>query len=195
MKPTKVGLIGWGIVGAGASKILIENAALIRRKLGWSLELAKIADIDLERPRPVSVDRSLLTRDANDILDDPEIEIVVELVGGLTTAKDLILQAIARGKHVVTANKALLATNGREIFTAAAEAGVDVLFEAAVGGGIPIIRSLKEGLNANQIQHFYGILNGTSNYILTRMTEEGHGLRTGVERSPGPGVRRGGSHL
>ncbi len=173
MDPTKVGIIGWGIVGGGTAKILCDDAELIRRKLGWPLVLKKIADLDITSPRDVQVDPSILTTDTAEIINDPEIEIVVEAVGGFEPARTFILQAIAAGKHVVTANKALLATHGRELFEAAAAAGVDILWEAAVGGGIPIVRSLKEGLAANHINHFFGILNGTSNYILTKMTEEG----------------------
>ena len=173
MNQTKVGLIGWGTVGSGVARILLEEQELIGQKLGWPLELKKIADLDLESSRPVKVDPGLLTTDAAGVINDPEIEIVVELIGGYEPAKTYILEALAAGKHVVTANKALLAAHGRDIFEAAARAGRDVLFEAAVAGGIPIIRSLKEGLPANRIDHFFGILNGTSNYILTKMTREG----------------------
>lgn len=173
MKPTNVGIIGWGVVGTGTAKILMEQAALIEKKLGWPLVLKKIADLDLTTPRGISLSAEMLTTDAGDILEDPEIDIVVELIGGYEPAKTFTLKAIRAGKHVVTANKALLATHGREIFQAAAEAGVEVLYEAAVGGGIPIIRSMKEGLSANRFEHFFGILNGTSNYILTKMTDEG----------------------
>ena len=173
MRPTTVGMIGWGTVGSGTIKILLEDRDLIVQKLGWPVVLKKIADLDLTSPRPVQPDPSLLTQDAWEIINDPEIDIVVELIGGYEPAKTFILAAIAAGKHIVTANKALLAVHGREIFEAASRNGVDVLFEASVGGGIPIIRSLKEGLAANHINYFFGILNGTSNYILTKMTEEG----------------------
>ena len=173
MKQTTVGIIGWGTVGSGAIKILLEDRDLIVQKLGWPVVLKKVADLDLTTPRPVHLDPELLTQDASEIINDPEIDIVVELIGGYEPARTFILEAIAAGKHIVTANKALLAVHGREIFEAAARNGVDVLFEASVGGGIPIIRSLKEGLVANHINYFFGILNGTSNYILTKMTEEG----------------------
>ncbi len=172
MKPIGVGIIGWGTVGSGTARLLQEDNLLIEQKLGWPLELRKIADLDIETPRAFPVDRSLLTTDAGEIIRDPDIDIVVETIGGFEPARTFILQAIAAGKHVVTANKALLATHGKEIFRAAAEAGVDVMFEASVCGGIPIIRSLKEGLAANRIERFFGILNGTSNYILTKMTQE-----------------------
>jgi homoserine dehydrogenase len=173
MKSTRVGIIGWGTVGAGVAKLLLEDRDLIRRKLGWHLDLAKVADLDLTTPRPVAIDADRLTTDASEIIDDPGIEIVVELIGGYEPARRFILEALAKGKHVVTANKALLAAHGPEIFQAAHRHGVDVLFEAAVGGGIPIIRSLKEGLAANRVHQVFGILNGTSNYILTKMTREG----------------------
>jgi len=173
MNPIKVGLIGWGTVGSGTAKILLEEQDLITRKAGWPVILKKIADLDLETPRPVKVDPGLLTREAAEVIRDPEIKIVIELIGGVEPARTYILEAMAQGKHVVTANKALLAVHGREIFEAAARAGVDLLFEASVAGGIPIIRTLKEGLLANHINYFFGILNGTSNYILTKMTKEG----------------------
>jgi len=173
MNPIKVGLIGWGTVGSGAAKILLEEQDLIAKKVGWPVILKKIADLDLESPRPVKVDPGLLTREAAEVIHDPEIKIVIELIGGEEPARSYILEAMAQGKHVVTANKALLAVHGRDIFEAAARAGVDLLFEASVAGGIPIIRTLKEGLLANHINYFFGILNGTSNYILTKMTKEG----------------------
>jgi homoserine dehydrogenase len=133
----------------------------------------RIADLDITTPRPVTVDPALLTTDANAILDDPAIAVVIELIGGYEPARSFVLRAIANGKHVVTANKALLAQHGEEIFQAAERAGVDVLFEASVGGGIPIISAIKENLGANRFQSVFGILNGTCNYILTRMTDEG----------------------
>ena len=187
MKPTYVGLIGWGTVGSGAAKILLEDRDLLEQKLGWPVVLKKIADLDVVSPRPVEVDPGILTTDAGEILDDPEIEIVMEMIGGFEPARTFILRAIEAGKHVVTANKALLATYGRGIFEAADRAGVDVLYEASVGGGIPLIRSLKEGLAANRIEHFFGILNGTSNYILTKMTEEGIDFKTALTEAQNKG--------
>ena len=187
MKPTYVGLIGWGTVGSGAARILLEDRDLLEQKLGWPLVLKKIADLDITSPRPVEVDPGILTTDAGRILDDPEIGIVMEMIGGFEPARTFILKAIEAGKHVVTANKALLATYGREIFEAADRAGVDVLYEASVGGGIPLIRSLKEGLAANRIEHFFGILNGTSNYILTKMTEEGIDFKTALAEAQAKG--------
>jgi len=173
MKTINVGMIGFGTVGSGTAKLLLEEKDLITQKLGLSLKLKKIADLDIERPRPVRVDRSLLTVDPAEILNDPEIEIVIQLIGGDDSARTLMLEAISKGKHIVTANKALLASCGHEIFKKAEEYGVEVMFEASVGGGIPIIRALKEGLAANRINHFFGILNGTANYILTKMSAEG----------------------
>ena len=171
-----VGVIGFGTVGTGVAKILLENAALIRRRVGVPIELVRIADLDVTRDRGVTLPAGVLTNDAKAVLNDPNIHIVVELIGGYDFAKRLLLDAIAAGKEVVTANKALLALHGEEIFAAASRRGVDVGFEASVGGGIPVIQAVKEGLAANAIQSIYGIINGTSNYILSRMTNEGIGF-------------------
>jgi len=168
-----VGLIGFGTVGTGVAKVLFENAALISRRVGVPVELLRIADLDITRDRGVAVPAGVLTTDAKQVLSDPAIDIVIELVGGYDFAKRVMLEAIAAGKHVVTANKALLALHGEEIFEAASRQGVDLGFEASVGGGIPVIRALTEGLAANRIESIYGIINGTSNYILSRMTHEG----------------------
>ncbi|GJL69350.1 MAG: homoserine dehydrogenase [Nitrospirales bacterium] len=168
----QVGLIGFGTVGTGVVKILQENAGLIAKRVGVPVSLVRIADLDVTTDRGVSVAQGVLTTDVRGILDDPAIDIVLELIGGHEPAKRFILQALERKKSVVTANKALLADHGEEIFEAAFKAGVDIGFEASVGGGIPIIRSLTEGLAANRILSITGIMNGTSNYILTRMTDE-----------------------
>jgi homoserine dehydrogenase len=173
MKAIKVGIIGFGTVGSGVVRLLTERREMLARRLGTDLVLAKVADPDLERPRPVAVPRELLTSRAQDILDDPEIDIVVELIGGCGVARDYILAAIDRGKQVVTANKALLAHHGNDLLAAAAEKGVEIAFEAAVCGGIPIIVALRQGLAANRIQELLGILNGTCNYILTKMSRQG----------------------
>jgi homoserine dehydrogenase len=173
VKSIKIGLIGFGTIGTGVVKILQKNSAVIRQRLGASLELKRIADLDILSARDVTVRRDLLTTNAAQVLDDPGIDIVVELMGGIEPARKFILRALKNGKHVVTANKALLAEHGDEIFMTAAEHGADVAFEGSVGGGIPIIRSLREGFAANNILGIFGILNGTSNYILSRMTEQG----------------------
>ncbi len=173
MKKIHVGLLGFGTVGSGMVKILMENRDVIESRLGASLALKRIAVRDLKRDRGMVVDASLITADVDTVIDDPEVDIVVELIGGYEAAKSLILRAIENGKHVVTANKALLAAHGNEIFSAAAQKGVEVGFEASVGGGIPLIRSIKEGLVANRIETLFGILNGTANYILTKMTDLG----------------------
>lgn len=169
----KVGFIGFGTVASGALEIMVSQEKLLERRLGYPLEISRIADREITRDRGISLPREILTTDPMDILKDPGIDIVVELIGGIDAAKSFVLQAIQSGKHVVTANKALLAIHGEEIFEAALKAGVDVGFEASVCGGIPIIRSIKEGLAAEQIQSIYGIVNGTCNYILTKMLEEG----------------------
>ncbi|MDX2251176.1 MAG: homoserine dehydrogenase [Nitrospira sp.] len=169
-----VGIIGFGTVGAGTAKVLLDHTALIRRRVGVPVELIRIADLDVTRDRGLSLPPGTLTTDAKEVLNDPAVDIVIELIGGYDTAKRVILDAIAAGKQVVTANKALLALHGEEIFEAASRKGVDVGFEASVGGGIPVIRALTEGLAGNTLQSIYGIINGTSNYILSRMTHEGH---------------------
>ncbi len=169
----KIGLIGFGTVGTGVVKILQDNADIIARRAGCSVILAKIADLDITTDRKVTVEAQVLTTNANDILDDPQIDVVVELIGGHQPAKNFILRALANKKGVVTANKALLADHGEEVFEVAAQAQADLGFEASVGGGIPIIRSLTEGLGGNNLTSIMGIMNGTSNYILSRMTQEG----------------------
>ncbi len=172
MKEIKVGLIGFGTVGSGVAKILHENAGLIERRVGTKIILKKIADIDLDTDRGIKLKPGVLTPRAEEVIDDPDIGIVMELMGGIEPAKGFILRAIQNRKHIVTANKALLALHGDEIFQTAQRFGVDVNFEASVGGGIPLIRSIKEGLVANRIQSIFGILNGTWNYILSKMTDE-----------------------
>ncbi|MBW2673853.1 MAG: homoserine dehydrogenase [Deltaproteobacteria bacterium] len=172
-KDISIGLIGFGTIGSGVVKLLQDNEELIRKRLGARLVIRKIADIDITTPRPVKVDRAILTTDVQEILNDPEISIVVELVGGYTHAKKIVLEAIRNGKHLVTANKALIATFGNEIFAAADNEKINIGFEAGVGGTIPIIKTLKESLAGNNIDSVFGIMNGTCNYILTRMTSEG----------------------
>lgn len=172
-KSINVGIIGFGTVGAGTAGILIENGEIIRRRLGLPVRLKKIADLDIRRDRGVKLGDVALTNEAKDVINDPDIDIVVELIGGYTPAKELILEAIKKNKHVVTANKALLAVHGEELYAAAEKTGVAIGFEAAVAGGIPILKSLREGLAANHVESIYGIVNGTCNYILTLMTNEG----------------------
>ena len=167
-----VGIIGLGTVGSGTFRILRENAELIRHRIGVPIEVTKIAVRDVARDRGMKLPTGMLTANPLQIIEDPDIDIVVELIGGYEPARELILAAIARGKHVVTANKALLAVHGAEIHEAARRTGVSIGFEGSVGGGIPVIKALKEALAANRILSIYGIINGTSNYILTKMTEE-----------------------
>jgi len=177
MKEIKVGLIGFWTLGSGVGRILQKNSKLIEKRMGAKLTLKRIADIDLETDRGVKLKPGVLTRRAEDVIKDPEIDIVMELIGGIEPAKTFILKAIRNKKHIVTANKALLALYGDEIFREAHRFGVDVNFEASVGGGIPLIRSIKEGLVANRIHSIFGILNGTSNYILSKMTDEGRNFK------------------
>jgi homoserine dehydrogenase len=178
-----IGIIGFGTVGTGTVEILTNNRDIITSRVGCEMVVKKIADLDITRDRGISIAPRLLTTDAMEIIRDPSIHIVVELIGGLTDAKALIFKAMEAGKHVVTANKALLAEHGREIYGAAQKHGVSLAFEASVGGGIPVIRSLREGLSANRIKTIMGILNGTSNYILTRMSQEGLPYDRAVEEA------------
>jgi homoserine dehydrogenase len=167
-----VGIIGFGTVGTGTVRILLENKDVLKERIGFEISLKRIADIDVKRDRGTNIPEGVLTTDVDAVLNDPDIDIVVELIGGIRPAKDFIIKAIRNRKHVVTANKALLATEGADIFDAARKSGVEVGFEASVAGAIPIIKVMKEGLVANRIKAVYGIINGTSNYILTKMTDE-----------------------
>ncbi len=167
-----VGIIGFGTVGSGTAKILLNNKQLLKDRTGIDFNLTKIADLDIARDRGIKIPDGILTTDASEVLNDPKIDIVIELMGGIHPAKDFILKAIRNKKHVITANKALIATAGNEILSDADANEVCVGFEASVAGGIPIIKVLREGLIANNILAIYGIINGTSNYILTKMTNE-----------------------
>jgi homoserine dehydrogenase len=173
MKPIKVGLLGIGTVGAGTFTVLARNAEEIRRRAGRPIEITMVADLDTARAKQITGGKIEVVDDANIIVNHPDIDIVVELIGGYGIARQLVMTAIANGKHVVTANKALLATHGTEIFRAAQEKRVMVAFEAAVAGGIPIIKALSEGLTANRIQWIAGIINGTTNFILSEMRDKG----------------------
>lgn len=173
MKELKVGLLGIGTVGGGTYNILTRNQNEITRRLGSNVKVVQVADRNLELAKQVTGGQVAVTDDAFAVVNNPEVDVVVELIGGYTIAKDLVLTAIANGKHVVTANKALLAVHGNEIFKAAADKNVIVAYEAAVAGGIPIIKALREGLSANKIEWVAGIINGTTNFILTEMREKG----------------------
>ncbi len=173
MRTINLGLLGCGTVGTGVAKILIENKALLRSRVGATLHLKRIADIDLERDRGIQFEEGVLISDATRVVDDPEIDIILEMIGGEEIAKDLILRAIGNGKQIVTANKALLASQGNAILKAAAQKGVDLAFEASVGGCIPIIKTIRESLVGNHVTSMAGILNGTCNYILSRSAEDG----------------------
>ncbi|NLL84670.1 MAG: homoserine dehydrogenase [Lentisphaerae bacterium] len=173
MKQIGVGLLGFGTVGAGVVKGLQERRELLAQKIGADIVLRRIADLDIKSDRGVTVDPAILTTEASEVINDPAVDVVVELIGGTGIAKTLVMEALRAGKSVVTANKKLLAEYGEEIFTLAEESEVDIYFGASVGGGIPIVRVLREGLVGNAIVSMYGILNGTCNYILTRMENEG----------------------
>ena len=173
MKPIQVGLLGIGTVGSGVFNVLQRNQDEISRRAGRGIEIAMVADLDVERAKSVVGSKVQVVNDARAVIANPDIDIVIELIGGYGVAKALVLEAIAAGKHVVTANKALLAVHGTEIFAAASAKGVMVAFEAAVAGGIPIIKALREGLTANRIQWIAGIINGTTNFILSEMRDKG----------------------
>ncbi|MFV2061003.1 MAG: homoserine dehydrogenase [Gammaproteobacteria bacterium] len=173
MKPVNVGVLGLGTVGSGTVKVLQRNAQEITRRAGRGIVVTHAATRDIKKTRDCDLEKTTLTTEAYDVINDSEIDIVVELIGGDSLALELVIAAIKQGKHVVTANKALIAKHGNEIFKAAQEKGVMVAFEAAVAGGIPIIKALREGLSGNQIQWLAGIINGTGNFILTEMRDKG----------------------
>ena len=173
MKSIKVGLLGIGTVGRGTFEVLKRNQEEIARRAGRGIEIIMVADLDVARAREIVGADVQVVANGQDLIDNPQVDVVVELIGGYGIAKELILKAIAAGKHVVTANKALIAVYGTEIFAAAKQKGVMVSFEAAVAGGIPIIKALREGLTANRIQWIAGIINGTTNFILSEMRDKG----------------------
>jgi homoserine dehydrogenase len=173
MKPIQVGLLGIGTVGGGVFTVLQRNQEEIERRAGRGIEINTVADLNVARAEEVVKGRAKVVADAKDVINNPEIEVVIELIGGYGVAKELVLAAINAGKHVVTANKALIAVHGNEIFAAAKAKGVIVAFEAAVAGGIPIIKALREGLTANRIEWIAGIINGTTNFILSEMRDKG----------------------
>lgn len=178
-----VGIIGFGTVGTGTAKILLRKRKKLERELGFPLVLKNIADIDIRKDRGIKLSRGILTHDAERLLHDPDIDIIVELVGGIHSAKKIIQEAIRNGKHVVTANKALLAEAGNEVFKSAAKNKVGIGFEASVAGSIPVIKVIRESLIGNDITNIYGIINGTANYILTQMTDEGMDFTTALQEA------------
>ncbi|MBQ5946965.1 homoserine dehydrogenase [Massilia sp. ST3] len=183
MKPIKVGLLGLGTVGAGTYNVLQRNQEEIRRRAGRGIEITMVAARNIERARQLTGNTIEVVADAFAVVNHPDIDIVVELIGGYELPRELVLQAIANGKHVVTANKALLALHGNEIFAAAQDKGVTVAFEAAVAGGVPIIKALREGLTANRIESVAGIINGTTNFILSEMREKGLDFATVLKQA------------
>ena len=181
-----------GTVGNGVAQVLARNAEEISRRAGRDIVISHAAVRNLERPNPTAIK---LTDDPLDVVRNPEIAVVVELIGGYDPARHLVLEAIANGKHVVTANKALIALHGNDIFAAAHQAGLMVAFEAAVAGGIPIIKAIREGLTGNQIQWLAGIINGTGNFIMTEMRDKGRDFDQGAGSGPGTGLCRGRSQF
>ena len=173
MQSVKIGILGLGTVGSGTVSVLKRNSKEISRRAGRGIEILRAADKNLDSPKTCDLNGIDLTDDAFSVVNDPEIQIIVELIGGTGIARDLVMQAIENGKHVVTANKALIAMHGNELFAKAQEKGVTIAFEAAVAGGIPIIKAIREGLAANRIEWLAGIINGTGNFILTEMRDKG----------------------
>ena len=187
MKEIQIGLLGCGTVGSGVAKLLLENNELISKRVGAKLILKWVADVDIETDRGIQFDEGVLITDAWKVVDDPKIDIIIEMIGGEGIARDLILKAFDNGKHVITANKALLASQGNILFKAAAEKGVDLAFEAAVGGCMPIIKSLRESLVGNHISAMTGILNGTCNYILSKITDDGSSYEAALSEAQSKG--------
>lgn len=187
MKKINIGLIGFGKIGSGVIRALRSKRAFLKDKSNVDINIVRICDKDIKTKRPVKVSKNILTKSLGKVLYDPNIHIVVELMGGLSPAKDVILECLRQGKHVVTANKALLADSGYEIFNLANALGLTVGFEASVGGGIPIIKSLKDGFIANRFELIYGIINGTSNFILSEMAEGGHNFKDALALAQGNG--------
>lgn len=183
MKEINVGLLGFGTVGTGVAKILLENKALISSRVGAVLNLKRIADIDTVTDREIQLEDGILTADGDAVIKDPDIDIIIEMIGGEGVAKQFILKAIEEGKHIVTANKALLAIHGNDLLNAAKKKGVDLTFEASVGGCMPIIKSLRESLVGNRIESMIGILNGTCNYILSKITLEKSSFETALSEA------------
>ncbi|HIE43799.1 MAG TPA: homoserine dehydrogenase [Candidatus Omnitrophica bacterium] len=181
MEVVNIGIIGFGTVGSGVVKLLKKNASLIKKRTGMEIKIKKIADLDTERDRDIKVDRKIITEYAEEIIHDVHIQIVVELIGGIHPAKDYIIESLKRGKAVVTANKALLAEAGEEIFRVAVENNQDIYFEASVCGGVPVIKTIREGTIANRIRYLSGIINGTANYILSKMDGEGLTFKDALE--------------
>jgi homoserine dehydrogenase len=182
-----IGMLGCGTVGTGVAKLLIENKQLLAARVGADLNLKWVADIDIETDRGIELPDGVFINDARKVVDDPETDIIIEMIGGQGIAKELILKAIENGKHVVTANKALLAAQGNELFAAAAQKGVDLAFEASVGGCMPTIKSMRESLVGNHIKAMTGILNGTCNYILSKITDEGISFKEALDQAQNQG--------
>ncbi len=182
-----IGLLGCGTVGTGVAKLLIENKQLLAARVGADLNLKWVADIDIETDKGIQLPDGVFINDAHKVVDDPDTDIIIEMIGGEGIAKDLILKAIENGKHVVTANKALLAAQGNELFAAAARKGVDLAFEASVGGCMPTIKSMRESLVGNNIKAMTGILNGTCNYILSKIADEGISFKEALDQAQNKG--------
>ena len=182
-----IGLIGFGTIGSGVAKFLMERRDLLLKRTGIDFNLSLVCDKDLSSKRDVSLPKSMLTRDADKVINDPSIHIIVELIGGIHPAKEIVMKALSRGKHVVTANKLLLASEGEEIFQKAKDSNREIYFEASVAGGIPIIKAIREGMVGNRFSSILGILNGTSNYILSSMSSEGSSFKAALKEAQSKG--------
>lgn len=183
MKKINVGLIGFGNVGSGVAKILHDKKSFLSEKVGVEISIKKICDKDTSSKRNFNVDKNILTRNVNEVLNDPQIDIIVELIGGIHPAKEFIIAALKKGKNIVTANKALLAEEGNELFTIAKDRDKNIYFEASVGAGIPIIKSLREGLVANRFYSIFGIVNGTSNFVLSQMSDNNYSFSSALKEA------------
>jgi len=195
MKQIHIGILGLGTVGTGIARLLVENSDVLSARLGAELVFKKGADLDIERDRGINFGPGVLTTDPYEVVDDPEIDIVLEMIGGMDIARQLISRSIENGKHVVTANKALLASHGNQLFRLAAEKGVALAYEASVGGCMPIIKTIRESLVGNRIQAVTGILNGTCNYILTKITREGMSFEQALDLAKAEGYAEANSSL
>jgi homoserine dehydrogenase len=178
-----IGLIGLGTIGSGVAKLLIERRDLLLKRTGIDFNLSLVCDKDLSLKKGIDIPKSMLTKDANKVINDPDIHIVVELIGGIHPAKEIVMKALSMGKHVVTANKLLLASEGEDIFKKAKDSNREIYFEASVAGGIPIIKAIREGMVANRFSSVFGILNGTSNYILSSMSSEGSSFKAALKEA------------
>ena len=187
LRQINIGLIGFGTIGSGVAKFLMERKNLLLKRTGIDFNLSLVCDKDLSLKRDVNLPKGMLTKDAGEVINDPSIHIIVELIGGIHPAKEIVMKALSRGKHVVTANKLLLAAEGEEIFQKAEGSNREICFEASVAGGIPIIKAIREGMIGNSFSSVFGILNGTSNYILSSMSSQCSSFKAALKEAQSKG--------